>query len=56
VETTSSIQQRLQELRNELLNLHKALIDSERVTYEQTIGAIQSPNHFLQLLTPELLT
>ncbi len=50
---TSSIQQRLQELRNELLHLHKALIDSERVTYEKTIGAIQSPNHFLQLLTSD---
>ena len=38
-------------LRNELLALHKALVDSERVTYEQTIGTIPSPNHFLQLLT-----
>src|SRR5258708_3612347 len=44
-------QQRLQQLRLALLRLHKALIDSERVTYEQAIGAIQSPNHFLQLLT-----
>jgi len=41
----------LPELRNTLLALHKALVDSERVTYERTIGAIQSPNHFLQLLT-----
>ena len=48
---TTTVQQRLQQLRNALLALHKALIDSERVTYEQTIGAIQSPNHFLQLLT-----
>src|SRR5258708_19625033 len=44
-------QQRLQQLRLALLRLHKALIDSERVTYEQAIGAIQSPNHFLQLLS-----
>jgi len=51
LKTTTSIQQRLQSLRDELLQLHKALIDSERVTYEKTIGAIQSPNHFLQLLT-----
>jgi hypothetical protein len=43
--------QRLQELRNPLLHLHKALVDSERVSYEKTIGAIKSPNHFLQLLT-----
>lgn len=46
-----SMNHQLPELRNALLALHKALIDSERVTYEQTIGAIQSPNHFLQLLT-----
>ena len=31
--------------------MHKALVDSERITYEQTVGTIQSPNHFLQLLT-----
>ena len=43
--------QRLSGLRNALLVLHKALVDSERVSYEQTIGAIHSPNHFLQLLT-----
>jgi hypothetical protein len=42
---------RLQALRAPLLNLHKALVDSERVEYEKTIGKIQSPNHFLQLLT-----
>ena len=41
----------LPELRNALIELHKALVDSERVSYEQTIGAITSPNHFLQLLT-----
>jgi hypothetical protein len=47
----TSIQQRLQPLRNALLDLHKALVDSERVSYEQTMGAIPSPSHFLQLLT-----
>ena len=45
------VRQRLQELRNALLHLHKTLIDSERVGYEKTAGAIQSPNHFFQLLT-----
>lgn len=40
----------LAELRIALLDLHKALVDSERANYEKTIGAIQSPNHFLQLL------
>lgn len=43
----------LTKLRNALLKLHKTLVDSERVTYEQTIGAISSPNHFLQLLTTD---
>ncbi len=45
--------QRALDLRNALLALHKALIDSERVTFEKTMGAIQSPNHFLQLLTSD---
>ena len=42
---------RLSDLREALFSLHKTLIDSERVSYEKTIGAIPSPNHFLQLLT-----
>ncbi|MGO8835933.1 MAG: hypothetical protein ACLQAH_12880 [Limisphaerales bacterium] len=46
-----AIRQRLSGLRNALLVLHKALVDSERVSYEQTVGTIASPNHFLQLLT-----
>jgi hypothetical protein len=50
---TTPFQQRLQPLRNALLDLHKALVDSERVSYEQTIGTIPSPNHFLQLLTSD---
>lgn len=44
---------RLADVRHALLALHKTLVDSERVTYEQTIGPIQSPNHFLQLLTTD---
>ena len=43
--------QQLTELRAALLTLHKALVDSERVSYEQNIGTIPSANHFLQLLT-----
>ncbi len=43
--------ERLQALRSRLLRLHKALVESERVQYEKVIGKIQSPNHFLQLLT-----
>jgi len=46
----STIQRRLEQLRGALLNLHKTLVDSERVSYEKATGAIQSPNHFLQLL------
>jgi hypothetical protein len=45
--------QRLQRVRNALLELHKALVDSERVRYEKTVGPIQSPNHFFQLLTSD---
>jgi len=47
------IRKRLEETREGLLTLHKALVDSERITYEQTVGRIQSPNHFLQLLTTD---
>lgn len=52
-EERPGVRQRLQSLRNALLSLHKALVDSERVEYEKTIGKIQSPNHFLQLLTSD---
>jgi hypothetical protein len=48
---TNPYGERLDPLRKGLLDLHKALVDSERITYEQTIGAIRSPNEFLQLLT-----
>lgn len=42
---------RCSDLREGLLQIHKALVDSERVSYESTMGPIQSPGHFLQLLT-----
>ncbi len=41
---------RLSQIREKLLDLHKTLIDSERISYEQTFGKIESPNRFLQLL------
>ncbi len=47
------IKQSLEEVRHALLALHKTLVDSERVTYEKTVGAIRSPNQFLQLLTTD---
>jgi len=50
---TEQIKERLEEVRRALLTLHKSLVDSERVTYEKTVGAIRSPNQFLQLLTTD---
>lgn len=44
---------RLDTLRTSLLSLHKTLVESERAEYEKTIGKIQSPNHFLHLLTTD---
>jgi hypothetical protein len=49
--STLDFPQQLSQLRAALLDLHKALVDSERVSYEQNIGTIPSANHFLQLLT-----
>jgi hypothetical protein len=46
-------QQHLAQMRQALLQLHKALVDSERFSYEQNIGTIPSPGHFLQLLTTD---
>jgi hypothetical protein len=45
------VRQRLVKLRQVLLDLHKVLIGSERVSYEQIVGEIKSPAHYLQLLT-----
>ena len=47
------LRERLQALRSALLEVHKSLVDSERVEYEKVMGKIQSPNHFLQLLTTD---
>src|SRR5215470_4771900 len=49
----AAVRQPLQELRDALLDLHKALIDSERAVYETDIGPINSPHHFLQLLSSD---
>ncbi len=40
----------LRQVRNHMLRLHKALIDSERVGYEQFHGPIRNSGEFLQLL------
>src|ERR1700761_3181000 len=42
--------QRLAALRETLLTLHKALLDSERTSYEISHGPIGSPAVFLHLL------
>jgi hypothetical protein len=48
-----NFRERLTQLREALLQLHKALVDSERHSYEQNIGSIPSAGHFLQLLTTD---
>ena len=52
-EGDSVLRQPLQELRDALLDLHKTLIDSERVVYETKIGPIKSPHHFFQLVSSD---
>jgi hypothetical protein len=47
----ADLRPRLTGLREALLPLHKALLESERVSYEAAVGKITSPLHFLQLLT-----
>jgi hypothetical protein len=47
---SDTAQKRLKQIRDALLALHKTLIDAERNGYEQVIGPIKSPNHFLELL------
>lgn len=42
--------QRLTDLRQGLLKLHKTLLDSERLTYEREYGRIQSRGAFFQLV------
>jgi hypothetical protein len=40
----------LRELRHALLRLHKALVDSERVTYERVQGRVATRGELLQLV------
>ncbi len=48
--TRDPVRQQLIDIRNQLLKLHKALLDSERGVYEKSHGRIESPGAFLQLL------
>lgn len=51
VAAPSALQQPLLDLRDKLLDLHKAVIEFERERYEKAFGPIQSPYQFLQLVT-----
>jgi len=46
----NSVQQRLTELRNALLGLHKTLLDSERGVYERDVARIKSTSELLRLV------
>ncbi len=46
----AAARQRLVELRQSLLKLHKTLIESDRIGYERTFGSVSSAGNFLQLL------
>ena len=48
--TPGPAHQRLTDLRNGLLELHKTLLDSETATYERDIARIQSKNELLGLV------
>lgn len=50
VPASDPARERLKEVRETLLVLHKALLDSERTSYEIVNGPIASPAAFLQLL------
>ena len=47
---TDNTRQRLIRLRNELLGLHKTLLDSERAAYERDVARITSTGQYLQLV------
>src|SRR5271170_6900397 len=48
--SSDSTHQRLTDLRNGLLRLHKTLLDSERGTYERDIARISSSGELLKLV------
>jgi len=49
-ETPDPAVARLQAIRPELLRLHKALLDSERIVYEQANGPIANSGEFFRLV------
>lgn len=48
--STDATRSYLQEVRSAFLNLHKALLDSERVTYEKSYGRISTSGEFFRLV------
>jgi hypothetical protein len=49
----AGVRQKLIAVRDALLHLHKALMETERIGYERTFGKIQTPYQFLKLLTED---
>lgn len=50
MEASDLARQRLKQLRDGLLDLHKALLNSERDAYDRNIARITSSSHLLQLV------
>jgi hypothetical protein len=46
----SDFRPRLKEVRDELLRLHKSLLDSERATYERDVARITNTGQYLDLV------
>lgn len=47
---TAETREKLNQVRRQLLHLHKAILDAERASYERTHGRIESPHAVLQLV------
>jgi hypothetical protein len=43
----------IQEIRAGLLELHKALLEYQKHIYQSTIGPVQNPNHYYQLVVQD---
>ena len=43
----------LNDIREQLLHLHKALLEYQKRTYETTNGPVQNPNHYYQLVVSD---
>ena len=43
----------LPEIRAGLLELHKALLEYQKHIYESTVGSVQNPNHYYQLVVQD---